>query len=154
MTSTIAFQEASRRRRPLHVETLETRFPLDASGPDEFYQSVTENASDASNVSLFNELSTLTAGVDGGIQVRLLEPIESFKAPEFTVTGFDDAANSDVDLVALADKRGPAKVARTLYNDRTPEPTPEEKAAFAERNRGTGRPEKRDRRLLIRLRGR
>jgi len=62
-----------------------------------------------------------------------------------------------VDIVALADKRGPATVAQTLYDDRTPEPTPEEiaaKAAFADRGRGTGRPEKRDRRLLIRLRGR
>lgn len=59
-----------------------------------------------------------------------------------------------VDVVALADKRGPASVAQTLYHDRTPEPTPEEKAAFASRDRGAGRPEKRERRLLIRLRGR
>ncbi len=60
-----------------------------------------------------------------------------------------------VDIVALADKRGPASVAQTLYNDRTPPPPPrEEGGAFGERERGAGRPEKRDRRLLIRLRGR
>jgi ribosome-associated heat shock protein Hsp15 len=61
-----------------------------------------------------------------------------------------------VHVVALADKRGPATVARTLYDDRTPPPTPEEleQRAFAKRQRGAGRPGKRDRRLLIRLRGR
>lgn len=57
-----------------------------------------------------------------------------------------------VDVVGLAEKRGPAKVAQALYNDRTPPAPPDD--AFAERDRGTGRPEKRDRRLLIRLRGR
>ena len=58
-----------------------------------------------------------------------------------------------VDIVGLADKRGSATVAQALYDDRTPEPTDEEKA-FAATHRSAGRPEKRDRRLLIRLRGR
>jgi ribosome-associated heat shock protein Hsp15 len=60
-----------------------------------------------------------------------------------------------VDVVQLADKRGAAKVAATLYHDRTPPPPPKpEGGDFAHRDRGAGRPEKRDRRLLIRLRGR
>ncbi len=59
-----------------------------------------------------------------------------------------------VDVVALADKRGPASVAQTLYHDRTPPPPPREDDGFGTRDRGAGRPEKRDRRLLIRLRGR
>lgn len=58
-----------------------------------------------------------------------------------------------VDVVALAEKRGPAKVAQALYNDRTPPAAPDD-PTFAPRARGAGRPEKRDRRLLVRLRGR
>lgn len=53
----------------------------------------------------------------------------------------------------LSDKRGPAMVARALFDDLSPPPpAPEERVAV--RERGAGRPEKRDRRLLIRLRGR
>jgi ribosome-associated heat shock protein Hsp15 len=57
-----------------------------------------------------------------------------------------------VDVLALSDKRGPASVARTLYDDRTPPPPPPEERV-AVRARGTGRPVKRDRRRLDRLRG-
>jgi len=59
-----------------------------------------------------------------------------------------------VDVVLLSEKRGPAKVARTLYEDHTPPPPPKGERDFAVRERGSGRPAKRDRRLLIRLRGR
>lgn len=59
-----------------------------------------------------------------------------------------------VDVTRLSDKRGPAAVARTLYDDHTPPPPPREERDFAVRARGAGRPAKRDRRLLIRLRGR
>ncbi len=58
-----------------------------------------------------------------------------------------------VDVLLLADRRGPAAVARTLYEDRTPV-VPEEKRDAAVRDRGAGRPTKRDRRLLIRFRQR
>ena len=61
-------------------------------------------------------------------------------------------------VVALADKRGPAAVAQTLYEDHTPViPKVEEdifSAGTGGRERGTGRPTKRDRRRLKRLRGR
>ena len=59
-----------------------------------------------------------------------------------------------VDVLLLSDRRGPASVARTLYEDHTPPPPPKEERNFAVRERGSGRPEKKDRRLLIRLRGR
>jgi ribosome-associated heat shock protein Hsp15 len=50
-------------------------------------------------------------------------------------------------------RRGPAEEARTLYEDLTPPPAPrEERVAAAEREPGTGRPTKRDRRLTDRLR--
>lgn len=59
-----------------------------------------------------------------------------------------------VDVLLLSEKRGPASIARTLYEDHTPPPPPKEERTFAVRERGSGRPEKKDRRLLIRLRGR
>ena len=54
-------------------------------------------------------------------------------------------------VLALADKRGPATVARTLYEDRTPPPPPEPEPVVV-RDRGAGRPSKRERRQLDRLR--
>jgi len=52
-------------------------------------------------------------------------------------------------------KRVGAAVAVTCYEDHTPPPTPKEETAFMpRRDRGAGRPTKRDRRALDRLRGR
>lgn len=60
-----------------------------------------------------------------------------------------------LDVLDLAERRGPASVAQTLYDDKTPPPPPKEAALrLVERERGMGRPSKRDRRLLRRLRGR
>jgi len=60
-----------------------------------------------------------------------------------------------VEVAALADRRGPAKVARTLYVDHTPPPAPPEvPPGPAERRTARGRPSKRDRRRLDRLKGR
>jgi ribosome-associated heat shock protein Hsp15 len=58
-----------------------------------------------------------------------------------------------VGVLATAHKRGPAAVARALYDDRTPPPPPRDEE-FAVRPRGAGRPVKRERRRLLRLRGR
>jgi ribosome-associated heat shock protein Hsp15 len=57
-------------------------------------------------------------------------------------------------VTKLADKRGPAAQARALYEDHSPPPPPREERAFGHRERGAGRPTKRDRRLLGRLVGR
>lgn len=57
-------------------------------------------------------------------------------------------------VVRLTDRRGPAAVARALFHDYSPPPPPREEAHFGRRDRGAGRPEKRERRLLNRLRGR
>jgi ribosome-associated heat shock protein Hsp15 len=50
-------------------------------------------------------------------------------------------------------RRGPAAVARTLYDDLTPPPAPESPRALSmpRRARGSGRPTKRERRRLDRL---
>ncbi len=54
-------------------------------------------------------------------------------------------------VVAEGARRGPAEEARTLYEDLTPPPVPKaERLVVAEREPGTGRPTKRDRRLTDR----
>lgn len=54
-------------------------------------------------------------------------------------------------VLALEVKRGPASVARTLYEDHSPPPEPHVPVAL--RDRGEGRPTKRDRRELRRFKG-
>ncbi len=58
-----------------------------------------------------------------------------------------------LEVVEVIEKRVGAAVAVTCYRDRTPPPTPQEEGGtpFA-RDRGTGRPTKRDRRQLDRFR--
>ncbi len=53
-------------------------------------------------------------------------------------------------VAALADRRGSAEVAATLFEDLTPPPEPREPPPM-QRERGLGRPTKRDRRKLGRL---
>ena len=58
-------------------------------------------------------------------------------------------------VTALLSKRVGAAVAAQHYEDRTPpKPPKEERDVFAVRERGAGRPTKRERRLTERLRGR
>jgi ribosome-associated heat shock protein Hsp15 len=61
-------------------------------------------------------------------------------------------------VLALADRRGPASVARTLYEDLTPPPVDEQPRAplpaLPRREPGSGRPTKRERRNIDRLRSR
>lgn len=53
-------------------------------------------------------------------------------------------------VLDLAERRGPASVARTLYEDLTPPPPPEPvpDATRPRRDPGSGRPTKRDRRQM------
>jgi ribosome-associated heat shock protein Hsp15 len=57
-------------------------------------------------------------------------------------------------VTGLLDKRTSAALAAQCYEDRTPPPPPrEERPSVVLRDRGSGRPTKRDRRLTERLRG-
>jgi ribosome-associated heat shock protein Hsp15 len=58
-----------------------------------------------------------------------------------------------VEVVRVIQKRVGAVDAATCYLDRTPKPPPETVLPVARRERGAGRPTKRDRRLLDKLRG-
>lgn len=64
----------------------------------------------------------------------------------------------EIQVIALADKRGPAFQARLLYEDHSPPSPPREDPGFFVppqfRPRGGGRPTKRERRETERLRGR
>jgi ribosome-associated heat shock protein Hsp15 len=51
-------------------------------------------------------------------------------------------------VIALAERRGPASAARSLYEDLTPPPPPAPEAPGPHRERGAGRPTKRDRRQM------
>lgn len=60
-----------------------------------------------------------------------------------------------VKIVAIGKRRGPAAEAQALYEDLTPpEPPREAKVEGIVREPGLGRPTKRDRRLIDKLRGR
>lgn len=58
-----------------------------------------------------------------------------------------------LEVLKLGDRRGPFSEARLLYEDHTPAPPPKETSMEVAhvRDRGEGRPSKRDRRLLDRL---
>jgi len=59
-----------------------------------------------------------------------------------------------LEVTALAEKRGSATIAQSLYLDHTPPPPPKtEEPETIQRERGTGRPSKRDLRLIQKLRG-
>ena len=58
-----------------------------------------------------------------------------------------------LDVKGLSDKRLSSALARELYNDRSPPPPPREEL-FPMRESGAGRPTKRDRRAVERIRGR
>jgi ribosome-associated heat shock protein Hsp15 len=63
-----------------------------------------------------------------------------------------------LEVAGIGERRGPAAVARTLYVDHTPPPPPKHEISTllvetATRDRGAGRPSKRDLRDLRRLRG-
>lgn len=58
-----------------------------------------------------------------------------------------------VRVIALGERRGPAREAQTLYEDLSPPPLPrdERPSQSGQRERGAGRPTKRDRRAIDRL---
>jgi ribosome-associated heat shock protein Hsp15 len=58
----------------------------------------------------------------------------------------------ELEVVQIIDKRVGAPIAATCYHDHTPPPTEQDRLMVAERNRGAGRPTKRDRREIDRWR--
>jgi ribosome-associated heat shock protein Hsp15 len=107
-------------------------------------------------VRLYKTRSAATAAVRAG-HVRIDgEPV---KAATPVVVGNrvrvrQDGRERILEVTGLIAKRVGAPVARQQYVDRSPPPVPRELLAVPYRERGAGRPTKRDRRQLDALRGR
>jgi len=71
-----------------------------------------------------------------------------------TVRAYTPGGERIVVVTGLIDKRTSATLAAENFDDKTPPPPPkEERAAVPRRERGSGRPTKRERRLTDKLRG-
>ncbi len=85
-----------------------------------------------------------------GERVKASQSIQVGDEVRSRISGFDRILK----VTGLAVKRGSATVAATIFTDLTPPPPPREAvAAVPVRDRGAGRPTKRDRREMERLRG-
>lgn len=74
--------------------------------------------------------------------------------PGDRVRVWKDHREYDLEVLATVRKRVGAPVARTCYADHSPPPPPKEVlASLPQRDRGTGRPTKKERRQLDQLRG-
>ena len=93
------------------------------------------DASNAGNVRINGVVAKASSKVKVGDEVRALTP----------------GGRKILKVVELAEKRGPASFAVTLYEDLTP-PEPKE-IAPPRFTRGAGRPTKKDRRKITKLRG-
>ena len=103
----------------------------------------------------FKSRSLAAAACNGGkvdVNARAARPAKVIRAGdrlEITVS----RARRIVRVVALSDRRGPGAEAARLYEDLTPPPPPREVRALpVYRPPGAGRPTKRDRRVMERLR--
>lgn len=86
-----------------------------------------------------------------GDRVKAAQPVHIGDEIRYRDSGFDRI----VVVKALLTKRVSATLAAESYTDLTPPPPPREEVAFAPlRDRGAGRPTKRERRDIDRLRGR
>jgi ribosome-associated heat shock protein Hsp15 len=82
------------------------------------------------------------------------KPAQSVRIGD-TIRIRDARGERTVKVVDLVEKRVGAPIAVTMYEDLTPPAPPkEERVATATRDRGAGRPTKRDRRQVERLMGR
>jgi ribosome-associated heat shock protein Hsp15 len=75
------------------------------------------------------------------------------KAGDVVTVALDRAVRI-MKVIGFAERRGGAPEARALYADLTPPPRPAAEPSPAEREPGSGRPTKQERRELERLRGR
>ena len=83
-----------------------------------------------------------------------VKPSQALKVGD-VVRAFTPGGERIVVVTGLLSKRVSAAIAVQHYEDRTPpKPPKEERDVFAVRERGAGRPTKRDRRLTEKLRGR
>jgi ribosome-associated heat shock protein Hsp15 len=87
-----------------------------------------------------------------GVSAKPHKPVRQGDMIDFKIGDWE----RKVKVLQLSDKRGPAPAARLLYEDLSPPPPSKEDYLFGStpsRSRGSGRPTKRERRKLDKLRG-
>ncbi|MEO8602457.1 MAG: RNA-binding S4 domain-containing protein [bacterium] len=99
----------------------------------------------------FKSRSLASAACDGG---KITVNGVTAKAHKLIRAGDEIVVNTPdgrriLKVLDLAERRGPASVARTLYEELTPAPPPRD-PSLPQRERGSGRPTKRDRRQMDR----
>ncbi len=108
---------------------------------------------------LYKSRSLAADACDGGkvkVNGQTAKPHKPVRAGD-VVSVTHPAGRKEFMVVALAERRGPASEARLLYEDHSPPPpSGQERSAFAPQFRphGVGRPAKRERRQLEKVRGR
>lgn len=86
-------------------------------------------------------------------RIKIMKPAQALKPGDVLTIALREKVLV-LRLLAPGQRRGPPQEARLLYEDLTPPPAPRpEHPAQGERERGSGRPSKRDRRLIDRLKG-
>ena len=107
---------------------------------------------------VFKTRSLATRACDGGkvdINAEAAKPAKLVRAGDRVEVTLPRGRRRILKVTAIGDRRGSAEIARALYEDLTPpEPPRLRQAPPPFRAPGTGRPTKRERRNIERLRGR
>lgn len=108
-------------------------------------------------IRLYATRSAATAACKAGhvkVNGATAKPAQTVKVGDL-VRAYTPGGERIVVVTGLITKRTSAPLAQQNYDDRTPPPPPqEERVLEVQRERGAGRPTKRDRRLIERWRGR
>jgi len=106
---------------------------------------------------VFKTRSLATDACDGGkvdVNEQAAKPAKLVRVGDSIKITLPEGRRRILKVVALDDRRGSAQVAARLFEDQSPPPPPRERYAPPPyRAPGAGRPTKRERRTLDRLRG-
>jgi ribosome-associated heat shock protein Hsp15 len=105
---------------------------------------------------VFKTRSLAAHACDGGkvhVNEQAAKPARALRPGDLVRVSLSEGRRRILRVAALGDRRGPAPVARTLFDDLTPPEPPRTRLAPPPRRvPGAGRPTKRERRALDRLR--
>jgi len=106
---------------------------------------------------LFRSRSLAAQACDGGkvdVNGHAVKPHKAVRSGDLVEVTLPVTGKRKLRVVGVTERRGPATAARLLYEDLTPPPPPREviRDTLPRRERGSGRPTKRDRRHIDRFR--
>ena len=104
---------------------------------------------------VFKTRSLASTACDGGkvdVNDEAAKPARKVRAGDLVMVTLPRGRRRILKVTAIGDRRGSAEAAKALFADLTP-PEPPRQAAPPRREPGTGRPTKRERRAIERLRG-